>query len=81
MERNDASHPPGDFGVFCEFGKVSAEVPQTKLGLDTGRETVCTVNDELSGREKQGGGLPGKLRLVVSFGNEICRLWKVWMRQ
>lgn len=52
-------------GVFWEFGKAFAEVPHTKLGLYTGKENVCTVTEELSEREKQCGGLPGILRLVV----------------
>lgn len=57
--------PQETLGVFWEFGKAFAEVPHTKLGLYTGKESVCTVTEGLSEREKQCGGLPGMLRLVV----------------
>jgi len=67
-------------GVFWELGKALAEVPHTMLGAGAGKESACTVSEELSERERQGGGgLPGELRAAAASANEICGLWKVWV--
>lgn len=47
MERNYVSFPQETLRLFGEFGKAFAEVPHTKLGVDTGKECACMMNEEL----------------------------------